>query len=121
MFTMEVWGELIVQVLSIVILALVGMATQALFTYLKNKGVIEQILAKEELAMIAVNFVEQVYQGFSGPQKFDAAVGWLADRMNQVGLKTNPEELAGLIEAAVLEMQSNWYEVIADYEPDDAA
>lgn len=121
MFTMEIWGELIVQVVSIIVLALVGMATQALFAYLKNKGIVEQILAKEELAMIAVSFVEQVYVGFSGPQKFDAAVGWLADRMNQAGLKTNESELAGLIEAAVYEIQSQWYEVIEDYEPDDAA
>ena len=110
----SLWSDLAFEVLSIIFLALASLAIQALTTYLKRKGVIEAIVAKEELATIAVQFVEQAYRDFEGPEKFDAAMEHLSYTLGKYGFRVSPAELEGLIESAVLEMKTAWLEVIAD-------
>jgi LL-H family phage holin len=102
------WGGLLFEVASIVFLAVASMAMQALFSYLKKKGIIEAIMVKTELAAIAVQFIEQVYIDADGQEKFDAAIEYLADALNKNGIKVTAAELEGLIESAVYEMNQIW-------------
>jgi LL-H family phage holin len=87
------------------------MAMQALFTYLKRKGVLDMISAKEELALIAVQFVEQAYQDFDGPEKFSAAMEHLSYSLGKHGIQISPAEMESLIESAVYEMKQAWFDV----------
>ncbi len=109
------WSSLIFEVATIIFLALTSMAMQALFVYLKRKGVIEAIVAKEELAMIAVQFVEQAYKDFNGPEKFDAALEYLSFSLSKHGLKISAAEIESLIESAVYELNQAWCDVTDDY------
>jgi len=106
------WGSLLFEVFTIVFLAVTSMAMQALFVYLKRKGVLDMITAKEELALIAVQFIEQAYQEFEGPAKFDAAMEHLAYSLGKHGIKVSPSELESLVESAVYEMKQAWLGVV---------
>jgi len=108
------WSSLVLEIATIVFLALTSMAMQALFTYLKRKGVIEAIVAKEELAMIAVQFVQQAYKDFSGEEKFGAALEYLSYSLSKHGLKISAAEMESLIESAVYEMKQAWFDVVED-------
>ena len=105
------WGNLLFEVFTIVFLAVTSMAMQALFTYLKRKGVLEVVATKAELATIAVQFVEQAYKDFDGAEKFDAAMEHLSFSLGKYGIKVTPAELEALIESAVFEMKQAWFEV----------
>lgn len=61
----------------------------------------EELAAKQALALMAVRFVEQFYRDLHGEEKYQQALEWLAGRLTQYGLKATPEELRGLIEAAL--------------------
>jgi LL-H family phage holin len=65
------------------------------------KQVEAELAAKEQLAALAVRFVEQVYRDLHGEQKYQKAAEWLAARAGELGLKVTPEEIKGLIEAAL--------------------
>jgi len=57
--------------------------------------------AKQELAMLAVKFVEQAYKDLHGQDKYGKAAEWLADRAKEYGLRITPDEVKGLIEGAL--------------------
>lgn len=65
------------------------------------KRIEAELAAKRELAAMAVRFVEQVYRDLHGEQKYQKAAEWLAARAGELGLKITPEEIKGLIEAAL--------------------
>lgn len=108
LFSLELWSDIIVQAVSLLLLTLVTLATRSLMQWLHKKGVVETIVAKEELAMIAVGFVEQAYRNIGGAEKFEAAVGWMGDRLTENGIKAGPDEIGGLIEEAVRRMKQEW-------------
>ena len=108
------WTGLVYEVVVIVFLGITSLAMQALFTYLKRKGIIEAIVAKEELAAIAVQFVEQAYYDLGGEAKYAMATNWLSEQLARKGLKVAPAEIRGLIESAVYEMQQAWFDVLKD-------
>jgi len=60
-----------------------------------------ELATKQELAALAVRFVEQVYRDLRGEEKYQKAAEWLAARAGELGLKITPEEIKGLIEAAL--------------------
>ncbi|NLZ91334.1 MAG: phage holin [Clostridiales bacterium] len=60
-----------------------------------------ELATKQELAALAVRFVEQVYRDLKGQEKYEQAAGWLATQAGELGLKVTPDEIKGLIEAAV--------------------
>lgn len=76
----------------------------------KLKQVKEELAAKQELALLAVRFVEQVYLDLHGAEKYQAAAEWLADRAVQNGLSLTADEIRGLIEAAVRQMKDSFGE-----------
>lgn len=65
------------------------------------KRIEAELAAKQELAALAVRFVEQVYKDIHGEAKYQKAAEWLAARVGELGLKITPEEIKGLIEAAL--------------------
>jgi LL-H family phage holin len=60
-----------------------------------------ELATKQELAGLAVRFVEQVYRDLHGEQKYQKAAEWLTQRALDLGISTTPEEIKGLIEAAL--------------------
>ena len=116
LFELSTWSGLIFEVLSIIILGLSAFAMRRLTGWLKAKGIAEEIVAKEELAMIVVGFVEQAYAFFEGEEKFNLAVATLTARMKQYGFNINKSEIEELIEDAVNQMNDIWVDEIYDVE-----
>ncbi len=109
---METLYSAIAQAVIIILVALVGYIARAVVSWLNKKGIVEQIVAKEELALIAVQFVEQTYWRLSGPEKLDAAISWLSEQLYAKGIKVSSGEIHALIESAVYEMNSAWIETL---------
>lgn len=60
-----------------------------------------ELATKQELAALAVRFVEQVYKDLHGEEKYIKAAEWLAARAGELGLAVTADEVKGLIEAAL--------------------
>lgn len=69
-----------------------------------------ELEAKQELALLAVKFVEQTYSSFKGPAKYDRAAEWLVTRANELGLRLTTKEVQGLIEAALRTLKDEFGE-----------
>ncbi len=69
------------------------------------KQIEAEIAAKQELAQLAVRFVEQVYRDLHGEEKYNKAAEWLAARAQEHGLKLTADEIKGLIEAALRQLK----------------
>lgn len=80
------------------------------------KRIEAELAAKQELAALAVRFVEQVYKDLHGEEKYNKAAEWLVAQAAKVGLKLTPEEVKGLIEAALRELKdafgNEWAKVV---------
>lgn len=103
----------LVQVLMAILLVLVNTFVPiiglALRKWLIRKSWIEELLLKEEWVESAVYFAEQTYGHLKGPQQYEKAVEWLSKRAIEKGVKITPDEIKGLIEAAVLKMKEGWF------------
>ncbi|MDI6711451.1 MAG: phage holin [Bacillota bacterium] len=100
--------DLLLRVLYDVLVLLATVATGYAVTWLRKRLGVEgikrieaELAAKQELAALAVRFVEQVYKDIHGEAKYQKAAEWLAARAEELGLKITPEETKGLIEAAL--------------------
>ncbi len=71
----------------------------------KMRKIQEELTAKQELALLAVRFVEQVYTDLHGEEKYNKAAEWLVAQAAKIGLKLTADEVKGLIEAALREMK----------------
>ena len=60
-----------------------------------------ELATKQELAGLAVRFVEQVYKDLHGEAKYQKAAEWLAARARELGLALSADEVKGLTEAAL--------------------
>ena len=60
-----------------------------------------ELATKQDLASLAIKFVEQAYTDLKGPDKYNQAANWLAARAGEKSIKVTPDEIKGLIEAAV--------------------
>ncbi|MGB9825726.1 MAG: phage holin, partial [Desulfofundulus sp.] len=100
--------QLAYDLLAILIPALAALAVEYLRRRLgteKVKRIQEELATKQELATLAVRFVEQVYKDLHGPDKYQKAAEWLAARAQEHGLKLTAEEIKGLIEAALRQLK----------------
>ena len=70
----------------------------------------KELETKQDLAFIAVKFVEQAYQDYGGLEKFDVAEQWLVARLKERGLKTTDSEITGLIEYALRTLKDTFGE-----------
>ena len=69
------------------------------------KNIQNQLYHKRDLADSAVKFVQQTFQSAYGSEKYEKAAAWLADRAQSTGLTVTPEEIEGLIEAALKDLK----------------
>lgn len=69
-----------------------------------------ELAAKQDLAILAVRFAEQVYKEAGGPEKYNSAAMWLSERALDKGLLISAEEVRGLIEAALRELKDSFGE-----------
>jgi len=65
------------------------------------KRIEAELSTKQELAALAVRFVEQVYRDFCSEEKYQKAAEWLAGRAKELGFSLTPDEIKGLIEATL--------------------
>jgi len=60
-----------------------------------------ELATKQELAALAVRFVEQAYRHLRGEEKYQKAAEWLSGRVQELGISMTADEMKGLIEAAL--------------------
>lgn len=107
-----------------VLAILIPIAVAALVRWIANKAGVERLQylqreleAKQELATLAVRFAEQAFRDFGGPAKFSAAAEWLSARAKERGISVTPDEVRGLIEAALRTLKDSfgeeWAKVVA--------
>ncbi len=89
------------QLLAGILLILVGAISAWLISYLRKKGILAIIDAKEHLAIHAVKFVEEYYKDIHGEQKLDKACEWLAMALASIKIKATPEEIKGFVLSAL--------------------
>lgn len=96
--------QIVIAVLGLILTPLIGAAVKYLFERIGTERLArirEELAAKQELADLAVRFVEQAYRDYKGDAKLQAACDWLADRAKEKGIALGSEEIRGLIEAAL--------------------
>jgi len=113
---MESWIVLIQQVLLMVITAMVPVLTAVVVSYLNRKGIMAAMKEKRVLVEKGVAFAEQAYSDLGGPEKYDLALAWIVDRLNDMKIPYSIAELEGLIEAAVNGINSVW---IPEFDEED--
>ncbi len=107
--------DLIMTVIENLLVILVTLAAAFVVAYLKRRlGVegmqkIERELAlKQEMAILAVRFVEQVYLDLNGPEKYNHAALWLSSRLAEKNIEISSDEIKGLVEAALRELKDEF-------------
>lgn len=97
----EVWG-----LLSAIVVGLIGAITTYLVKWLKKKGILAELDAKQVIVKDVVTFVEQVSKdtGLKGKAKFTQAKQTFVKILNAKGIKVTDDEVETLIESAVKAM-----------------
>lgn len=111
-------------VLTILITVVVAMLIGLLKKKLGVEGlkkVQEELTAKQELALLAVKAVEQLWGGvLHGEEKVRKATEFISEQAAKVGLTISPEEIRTLIEWAVRTMKDEFGEAWAKQVATDA-
>lgn len=96
-------------VLEKVLYVLVSVVLYFVIKFLKDKGVIEKVQqikvsddVKENAARLSVLFAQQVYHDQGGKVKYEQAVSYLSEFLNDRGIKISESEMKLLIEASLL-------------------
>jgi LL-H family phage holin len=115
------WVKIAMDVLAVLIPALVGLSMEYLRRRLgteKMRKIQEELLAKKELALLAIKMVEQIYIDIKGQEKYDKAAEWLSQRCKDYGIAVTSDEIQGLIEAAIRtlkdELGDDWANAIQE-------
>ncbi|MGI6226693.1 MAG: phage holin [Peptococcales bacterium] len=98
------WVEIfvsLVKVLAPILMGLIMAWFQKRLGVEKMKHIQEQITAKQQLAEIAVRFVEQVYVDLHGEEKYTKAAEYLSTQAAKIGLTMDAEEVKALIESTL--------------------
>ncbi|MGO2084280.1 MAG: phage holin, LLH family [Vagococcus sp.] len=98
--------------LAVLITAMVGVMTKRVTQYLKDKGVVATLQAKETSVLIAVDAIEQIARNEKVPDKFKSAKRMAIEFLNEQGISVSDAELEALIESAVAEINKSVKEVI---------
>lgn len=115
-----------------VLAVLIPIAVAALVRWLANKAGVERLQylqreleAKQELATLAVRFAEQAFRDAGGPAKLAVATEWLSARAKERGINVTPDEIRGLIEAALRMLKDSfgeeWAKVVGEEQPNQAS
>lgn len=117
--------DLVLRLVYDVLTILITVAVAMLIGWLKKKmgveglkKVQEELTAKQELALLAVKAVEQLWGGvLHGEEKVKKATEIISQQATKIGLKISPEEIRTLIEWAVRTMKVEFGEVWAKIQP----
>ena len=104
----ETLSPIIIEALTIIILALAGIIGNYLRTWAKNKGVNELLETHKKWASLAVRTAEDIYTTGEGEAKLAYAYAWMSARLKEHGIKFEPDEIEGLIRAAYQEIIGEW-------------
>jgi len=102
---MNFMNNYMVQVLSVILLALfgfLGIQAKNLYKRYVNTAV------KQSVCRTVVRFVEQVYKDLHGPEKLREAMAKASQILEGYGITISEEELIAMIEAAVNEFNNNF-------------
>jgi LL-H family phage holin len=109
------WIKIAMDVLAVLIPALVALFMEYLRRQLgteKLKQIQNELILKQDLAILAVKFIEQAVKEAKGEEKYLQAADWLSIQLAQHGIKVSSDELRGLIESALRtikdEMGEQW-------------
>ena len=107
--------SLIMTIIENALIIIVTLAAGYAVAYLRKRLGVEgmqkietEIVLKQELATLAVRFIEQLYRDLNGEEKYSRAALWLSSRLAEKGLEANPDEIKGLIEAALRELKDQF-------------
>lgn len=78
--------------------------------YAKLQKIQQLLQTKENLAILAVRFVEQTFKDLHGEDKYNQAAIWLSARAQENGLAISDSEIKGLIEAALRKLKDEFSE-----------
>lgn len=101
---MEIVQGQIMEIAIVIIVAMLGVVTKSVLSYLKKKGIIAKIEGNKEIAKIVVGGIEQTYKHLHGDEKLNLAKIELLKISKQKGIKISEKELDLLIESSVKEM-----------------
>lgn len=91
---------------TVIIVALVGWVTRSLTKYLKKKGILKSLENNKEIAKMAVNAVEQMHATkLFGREKLQLAMDESRKIMFKRGIKISDDELKLVIESVVQEVK----------------
>ncbi|PKM77123.1 MAG: holin [Firmicutes bacterium HGW-Firmicutes-15] len=85
----------------------------------KMRKIQSELETKQELASLAIRFVEHVNKDQHGQEKYEQAATWLVARVLERGIKANPDEIKGLLEAALRMAKDEFGEQWAKQEKED--
>lgn len=110
--------DLVLRLAYDVLAILITVAVAMLIGWLKKKlgveglkKVQEELAAKQELALLAVKVVEQLWGGvLHGEEKVEKATEYISKQAAKAGLAISPEEIRTLIEWAVRTMKDEFGE-----------
>ncbi len=107
--------SLVMTIIENALIIIVTLAAGFVVAYLRRRLGVEgmqkleaELVLKQELAILAVRFIEQVYLDLDGPEKYSRAALWLSSRLEEKGITISPEEIQGLIEAALRELKDEF-------------
>jgi LL-H family phage holin len=105
------WVKIAMDVLAVLIPALVALFMEYLRRQLgteKLKQIQNELVLKQDLAILAVKFIEEAFKQLKGEEKYEQAAIWLSAQLKQYNIVVAPEELRGLIESALRSLKDEF-------------
>jgi hypothetical protein len=116
---LELLSPIIVEALTIVILAVATAFGSWAVSWAKQKGIDQAIKNKQRWADLAVRTAKDIYQTGEGDKKLLFASAWLADRLKEQGFKVTAEEVEGLARASYQNIIGEWKELNEEVNTED--
>ena len=109
----------ILELVSIIIIGLIGFTVPKVKTYFDDKGITEKLTQYDYLADVAVMAVEQIYKNEHGDIKKQQAKEYIIHSLNEMNLSITEQQLDMFVEAAVKRAKDEWNkpEVVVVDEP----
>ena len=99
------------------LLALICIVMPFIMIWLKSRLGIErmakieaELKLREDIVLLGVRFIEQVYGDLDGPDKYNSAVNWIVIELGKVGIIVTEEDLQGLIESTIRALKDEFGE-----------
>lgn len=99
-----------------ILVALIGYASQKLAAYFKKEGILTELESKKAYADIVVRATQQIYQEANGPEKLQRAKTQLIDYLQSKKIPFTEAELETLIESTVKSMKDGVVEGLKEGE-----